>query len=141
MTTSHPSSRPRIILTDDHEWILQILVKLVEQTLPRAEIVAAESGLDAFEAYERGGADFVVTNHLMPEMDGPTLIRRLRAQAPDLPILMVSADPENKADAREAGANWFLSKKQITERLPGLLRRYTGSGRSLAGFESMSEEV
>ena len=131
MNTSPPPRLPRVIVADDHEWILQILVQVVQQTLPHAEIVAVENGRQALLAYETQKADFVVSNHMMPEMDGPTLVRHLREVAPDLPILMVSVKPESRADAMEAGANWFLSKPQITEQMPGLLRDHLGSK---AGF-------
>ncbi len=111
-------------MADDHEWIRNILVALIEQTLPQAEVVITENGLDAFEAFQAGGADFLVTNHQMPLMNGMELIQRVRMQRPDLPILMVSVKPEAKKDAMAAGASWFLSKAQIPEQMPPLLRQY-----------------
>ena len=111
----------RVIVVDDHDWIREIAVEIVRQTLPQAEIIALKDGLEALDAYQRGGADFVVTNHHMPHMDGAALIHELRACAPDLPILMISVHPEAKADAMAAGANWFLSKEQIMEKMPPLL--------------------
>ena len=126
-----PSDRPaRVIIADDHEWILQVLVQVVQDTLPTAEVVAVEDGLQALEAYRQGGCDFLVSNHLMPHMDGPALVRQVRAQAPDLPILMVSVKPEAKAEALAAGATWFLAKEQITEHLPGLLRQHSHGQKS-----------
>ena len=115
---------PRVIVADDHEWILQILVAVVANTLPEAEVVAVEDGQQALEAYRQGGCNFLVTNHQMPHVDGATLIRQVRAQAPQLPILMVSVHPDAKADAMAAGANWFLTKVQINEHLPELLIEY-----------------
>ena len=116
-------------MADDHEWIRQILVRVVYETFPAAEVIATENGVQALQAYEQGGADFLVTNHNMPEMDGPTLTRRVRGQAAGLPILMVSVKPEAKVDAEAAGANWFLSKEQIIEHLPALLRQHAVAGR------------
>ena len=124
MTGQPPS--PRIIVADDHEWIRQILVALIEQTLPQAEVVVTENGLEALRAFQTGGADFLVSNHLMPLMDGMELVRKVRTQRPDLPILMVSVKPEARKDAMAAGASWFLSKAQIPEQMPALLRRYAG---------------
>ena len=116
----------RVIVADDHEWIRTILLSVVTDTLPTAEVIAVEDGLQAWEAYQQGGADFLVSNHFMPRMDGMTLIRKGREQAADLPILMVSAKPEAEADALAAGANWFLSKEQIMEHLPRLLHEQIG---------------
>ena len=119
-----PPRLSRIIVADDHEWIRQILVDVVRQTLPTAEIVATEDGAQALVAYRQGGCDFLVTNHCMPHLDGEGLIRTLRPAAPDLPILMVSVKPEAKADAMSAGANWFLTKEQIVEWMPPLLLQH-----------------
>ncbi len=126
MTDRRSFPHPRIIVADDHEWIRKILVALIEQTLPQAEVVVTEDGLEALRAFEAGGADFLVSNHQMPHMDGMELIQKVRTQRPDLPILMVSVKPEARKDAMAAGASWFLSKAQIPEQMPALLRQYAG---------------
>ena len=114
----------RILVADDHEWIREVVVAIVRQTLPAAEITQVEDGAKALRSYQRTGCDFLVTNHLMPEMDGMTLIRHVREQSPGLPILMVSVKPEAEVDAMSAGANWFLAKVDLMEHLPGLLLRH-----------------
>ena len=118
------TSPARVIVADDHEWILNILTQVVRDTLPMADVIAVQDGQEALDAYRQGGCNFLVSDHLMPRMDGPTLVRLVRAQAPGLPIVMVSVKPEVKGEALAAGANWFLAKDQITEHLPGLLRQY-----------------
>lgn len=112
---------PRVIVADDHEWILNILTQVVHDTLPSAKVVSVEDGEQALAAYHEGGCQFLVTNHQMPHMDGTTLIRQMRVEAPKLPILMVSVRPEAKSEALSAGADWFLTKEQIMEYLPPLL--------------------
>ncbi len=124
MPSSTTSHRSRVIVADDHEWILQILTQIIQNTLPAAEVVAVEDGRQALEEYQRGGCNFLVSNHQMPHMDGSTLIRHVRAQASDLPILMVSVKPEVKTEALAAGATWFLAKDQLMEHLPPLLRQH-----------------
>ena len=126
MNIAPSAGSPRVIIADDHEWILQVLVQVVCDTLPLAEVVAVEDGQQALAAYRQGGCNFLVTNHQMPHMDGATLIRQVRAEASDLPILMVSVKPEVREEAMAAGATWFLTKEQIMENLPPLLRRHAG---------------
>lgn len=111
----------RIIVADDHEWIRQVLMEVVRQTLPEADIFETVDGLQALEVFRREGCDFLVSNHCMPRMDGMTLIQQVRKQMPDLPIVMVSIRAEAEKEAMAAGANWFLPKEQIMERLPALL--------------------
>lgn len=119
---------PRILIADDHEWIRQILVQITTQTLPGAEIIETADGLQALDAFRQIGCDFLITNHVMPNLDGAGLIRQVRAEAPDLPILMVSVKPEAAADAKAAGADWFLTKEQIMECMPALLRQCIRQG-------------
>ena len=130
-TRSTRAGPPRIIVADDHVWIRQILVDVVRQTVPTAEIVATEDGLQALEAYRAGECNFLISNHCMPRLDGLGLVRTVREHAPTLPILMVSVKPEAEADAVTAGASWFLLKEQIMERMPPLLLRYAEPGAHL----------
>ena len=125
---SPPLRAPRIIVTDDHDWIRIILVRVVQLTLPAAEVVETNDGLEAFKAFQSGGCQFLVTNQAMPHLDGPSLIRRVRLTAPDLPVTMVSSTMGARAEAMAAGANWFLGKEQIMEHLPRLLLRYAFEG-------------
>lgn len=127
MHSPRRSTQPlRIIIADDHEWIRQIAVQIAEQTLPHAEIIAVEDGAQALDAYRMGGCDFLVSNHKMPNLDGTGLIREVRKEQPQLPILMISIDSHAKADAFASGANWFLTKEQIMEQMPTILRENAG---------------
>lgn len=101
---SDASASLRIIVADDQEWIRLILVQVVRQTLPAATIIETENGLQAFDAYQHGGCNFLISNHTMPGMDGMGLISNVRRRSPNLPIVMVSVHPEAKFEAEEAGA-------------------------------------
>ena len=128
MSTPAAVRPPRIVVADDHEWIRQILVEVTRQTLPLAEVVETADGQQALEACGSGPCDFLITNHAMPRMDGTELIRNVRADSPDLPILMVSIHPSVNHEALEAGANWFLTKEQIMEYMPPILLGNTRGG-------------
>jgi two-component system, cell cycle sensor histidine kinase and response regulator CckA len=60
-------------------------------------VIEASNGIEALEALEeKGGAiDLVVSDVVMPEMDGPTLLRKLRARNPNLKIVFVSGYAED----------------------------------------------
>lgn len=128
MHTPEPARPPRIVVADDHEWIRQIVAQVTRETLPLAEVVETADGAQALEAYRRGPCDFLITNHAMPHMDGPQLVRTVRAESAELPILMVSIHPSVNIEALEAGANWFLTKEQIMECMPPLLLGHTRGG-------------
>ena len=60
-------------------------------------VIEASNGVEALEALEQkhGAIDLVVSDVVMPEMDGPTLLRAMRARNPDLKIIFVSGYAED----------------------------------------------
>jgi two-component system cell cycle sensor histidine kinase/response regulator CckA len=60
-------------------------------------VIEASNGVEAMEALEQknGAIDLVVSDVVMPEMDGPTLLREMRARNPNLKIIFVSGYAED----------------------------------------------
>jgi two-component system cell cycle sensor histidine kinase/response regulator CckA len=60
-------------------------------------VIEASNGLEALEALEErdGAVDLVVSDVVMPEMDGPTLLKTMRGRNPDLKIIFVSGYAED----------------------------------------------
>ncbi|HEX8826537.1 MAG TPA: ATP-binding protein, partial [Xanthobacteraceae bacterium] len=60
-------------------------------------VLQAGNGLEAIEVLEKsaGRVDLVVSDVVMPEMDGPTLLRELRSRSPDLKVIFVSGYAED----------------------------------------------
>ena len=60
-------------------------------------VIEASNGVEALEALEEkdGAIDLVVSDVVMPEMDGPTLLRKMRGRNPDLKIIFVSGYAED----------------------------------------------
>jgi two-component system cell cycle sensor histidine kinase/response regulator CckA len=60
-------------------------------------VIEASNGIEALEALEQkdGAIDLVVSDVVMPEMDGPTLLRAMRARNPNLKIIFVSGYAED----------------------------------------------
>jgi CheY-like chemotaxis protein len=85
-------------------------------------VFTAAGGEAALDRIEEDEIDIVVTDLRMPEMDGFTLIRTLRAQYPNLPIVAASGVADGRTDeALEAGANAFLAKPFSAETLQSTL--------------------
>jgi two-component system cell cycle sensor histidine kinase/response regulator CckA len=63
-------------------------------------VIEASNGVEAMEALEQknGAVDLVVSDVVMPEMDGPTLLKAMRARNPDLKIIFVSGYAEDAFD-------------------------------------------
>jgi CheY-like chemotaxis protein len=80
--------RARILLVDDNAHGLSARKTVLEELGHR--IATASSGAEALEQFGNQKFDVVVTDYKMPRMDGLELIVRLRKQAPDLPIILIS---------------------------------------------------
>jgi len=75
-------------------------------------VEACANGSDGLLAFEARGADAVLTDLAMPEMDGMRVLERLRAQDPGVPVLMLTAHGSERVavTAMKAGAYDYLPK-------------------------------
>jgi CheY-like chemotaxis protein len=81
-------TQARILLVDDNSNGLSARRSVLEELGYR--IATAANGVEAIEQFGRHKFDLVVTDYKMPRMDGLELISRLRKQAPDVPIILIS---------------------------------------------------
>jgi len=93
------------------------ILKLLEATLTFKghRVVTARNGEEALEALERERPALVITDILMPKMDGFSLVHRLRINPAtrDIPVVFLSATyvaPEDKAFALTIGVTRFIEK-------------------------------
>jgi EAL domain-containing protein (putative c-di-GMP-specific phosphodiesterase class I)/ActR/RegA family two-component response regulator len=107
-----PLEEPKgtVLLVDDNDQIL----RAHERILGRAGYVVqtASDGLLAIAKVERGGIDAIVSDILMPNMDGIALLRAVRERDLDLPVLLLTGAPkvETAVQAIQHGALRYLIK-------------------------------
>ncbi|HEX6900632.1 MAG TPA: ATP-binding protein [Thermoanaerobaculia bacterium] len=106
-----PGVRPRILLADDNSDMRSYILRLLSQ---ENEVTAVADGLTALRIARRDRPDLILTDVMMPGLDGFGLLRELRAD-PDtrgLPIIMLSAraGEESRVEGMEAGADDYLVK-------------------------------
>lgn len=92
------------------------------------DVVTAENGKDALAKASGAKIDMVITDLNMPEMDGITFIRQLRA-LPDyrfVPIVMLTteAQEQKKQEGRSAGASGWIVKPFSPEKLLDVVRKF-----------------
>jgi len=104
------------------------------------EVAIAETGPDALTEFDRGGADIVLLDLMLPGLSGTEVCRQLR-QVSTVPIIMVSAkDTEvDKVVGLELGADDYVTKpyspRELMARIHAVLRR--GSGEVEDDFGSL----
>ena len=110
--------RKRILVVDDEISNRQLLAEVIEAF--GYEVVTAACGASALEILDTS-FDLVLLDVLMPEMDGLTLVRKIRGRfdVNDLPIIVVTglAGKKCRLEAVEAGANDFVAKPVDTTEL------------------------
>lgn len=98
------------------------------------QVVDAVDGVDGLKKAQASPFDLVLTDQNMPNMDGLTLIRRLRAEPAyrSVPILMLTTESsaEMKAKGREAGANGWMVKPFDPNKLLEVVAKVMGQGRT-----------
>ncbi|HEU4763664.1 MAG TPA: PAS domain S-box protein, partial [Gemmatimonadales bacterium] len=103
----------RALIVDDHDSNLRYLEALLDAE--GWEVVAARNGAEALEAARRAPPDVVVSDLLMPVMDGYTLLRHWRAdpalqRVPFVVFTATYTEPEDAALATRLGASAFILK-------------------------------
>lgn len=105
--------------------------KLICAVLRRAgyEPVSVADGAAALEALEKTHIDLVISDVMMPKIDGFELVRTMRANRYDQPVLMLTArlEQQDKRAGFIAGADDYLTKpadmQELVLRVKALLRR------------------
>ncbi len=77
-------------------------------TFPRAGVVQVETGQAALDAITRQEFTAIITDYRMPWMDGLTLVRKIRDQNIQVPIIMRTAMEDLEVQARAAGVDYVL---------------------------------
>lgn len=127
--TEQPTKPYKILIVDDDRMIRKILE--VALTKEGYQVITAADGAEGLQQARTQRPDLVVTDKMMPNMNGFEFTRRLRRD-PDfvhLPILVLTSQSEleDKLGAFEAGADDYLPKPfetaELNVRLAALLRR------------------
>ncbi|HZS88640.1 MAG TPA: response regulator [Chloroflexota bacterium] len=123
-----PASSPLVVLIVEDERSIAAVVAEVVADLGYTPLVAAQ-GRQALELARESWPALVITDLMMPRMDGAALIESLRAEAAERsnhtpPILLLTA--ASPRYAREAGADAILSKPFDLTQLEAAIRRLLG---------------
>lgn len=121
--------RPRktILCVDDNEQALSVRKFMLETRGYR--VITALTGEHALDTFNNGGVDLVLSDLIMPQMDGNELVRRMKTIQPEVPMILLSGSV--KAYERASCADAFLPKGACTpldvlERIRVMIARKRG---------------
>lgn len=121
---------PKILVVEDDPAILANLSRFLR--LEGFEVLTARNGAEGLRAVGEHRPDLVLSDLLMPEMDGETLLAALRADVTSarLPVIFLTASADRaERDAKlELGASDYLVKPLDLQQLLAAVRRHLRAG-------------
>ncbi len=117
--------RERLLLVDDDADVLTALETLLEGTY---EVTVAEDGDEALARVRSQTFDCVVLDLMMPRISGASVLRTMKAEGVEVPVILGSASVELREQARELGADDSIQKPYDIEVLEAKIGRLVSSG-------------
>jgi DNA-binding NarL/FixJ family response regulator len=109
----------RILIVDDHALVRRGMAYVVKVGFPDADVVEAEGAAAALDVMRIKAADLALVDVRMPDLDGLELLRAMKLEWPDVPVIMLSTY-ENAPYVKRAlsdGAAGYLLKDATPEDL------------------------
>ena len=123
----------RIVIADDHVLVRRGLAELLREMDDFRVVGEASSGDELLRMLREERVDVCVMDMNMPGPSGLDLVKSIKAELPQLPILVLSAHPEDQYAVRvvRAGAMGYLTKESAEADLVEAVRRVSGGKRYL----------
>jgi len=120
----------RILLADDHVIVREGLKRIINGADDLEVAAEAGDGNSVLAAIRNAEFDVVLLDMSMPGPSGVDLVRRIKAERPSLPILVLSMHAEENFAVRtiRAGASGYLSKESASGELVSALRKVGSRG-------------
>ncbi len=136
-----PSSPPRLLLVDDESSITDGLAPFLSRS--GFEVRVAADGQAAWECVASWHPDILVSDVMMPVLDGRELVRRLRASGDRTPTILLTQVGESgeRSAALEEGADDYLNKpfdpQELVARARAVLRRVAAGAAPLVTSQTL----
>lgn len=113
------SNTIRILIADDHSIVRRGLKDILEQEFADVHISEVNNGKDLIKLAKAEDWNIVISDLTMPERNGLEVIKILKEEKPDLPVLILSMHPEDQYALRvlRAGAAGYLTKESAGDEL------------------------
>lgn len=126
------SPTARILVVDDERFVQDLLRKVLGRRGHEVDI--ASNGVEALDRLRDERYDLVLTDVVMPEMDGFELLREVKSRHPDVKVIVLTgfARRQSISDFLLYGADDYLSKPFQVPELLTSVERITGCGDAAA---------
>ena len=131
----------RILIGDDHAIVREGLKQILAETSDMAVAGEAANGQEVLEQVSKNDWDLLLLDIAMPGRAGMDILKQLRSERPELPVLMLSMYPEEQYAVRalKAGASGYLTKESAPEELIAAIRKVSQGGKYVSS--SLAEKL
>lgn len=121
----------RVLIVDDHAIVRRGLRELLSDAFHGASFEEASDARQALELLRKNAWDVALLDIALPGKSGLDLLKELKAEWPLLPVLVVSAHPEDQFAVRalKAGAGGYMTKESAPEELAKAIHKILAGGR------------
>ena len=116
----------RIVIIDDETPHLVLMKRSILKEIQNAITDCFQEPKQAFSFIKKNPPDLIITDYLMPDIDGLELIRRLKQEEIDVPVIMITGhgDEYVAVNAMKLGVMEYLVKSaDVFDLLPGIIKR------------------
>jgi two-component system, NarL family, invasion response regulator UvrY len=124
----------RVVIADDHAIVRQGLIHILSNISGITVTGEAVDGQQALEQIRSQPCDVLVLDLSMPGRSGFDILRELKHEHPDLPVLVLSIHSEEQFAVRilKAGASGYLTKESAPDELVQAIRKVAGGGKYIS---------
>jgi two-component system, NarL family, invasion response regulator UvrY len=118
-----------ILITDDHANVRRGLRELLADAFPDAHFSEASSGDEVLTVLHNSQHDILLLDINMPGRSGMSVLKDVKLIYPQLPVIMVSVQPENQYALRclQAGATAYVNKNSVSDDLAPAINKIINS--------------
>lgn len=135
----------RILIADDHPVFRKGLKQIINEVNDMAVTEELSDGLEVLGRVRAGYCDVVLLDISLPGINGIDILKQLRIEKPELPILMLTMHPEEQYAIRalKAGASGYLTKESTPEELVTAIRKVSEGGKYVSSSlaETLANEL
>jgi two-component system invasion response regulator UvrY len=131
----------KVLIADDHPIVRQGLRQILSEIPDMMVAGEAVNGQEALDQVRAGGWDVLVLDITMPDRSGFDILKDLKYQQSDLPVLVLSIHTEAQLAVRvlKAGAAGYLTKENAPDELVRAIRKVVDGGKYIS--QSLAETL
>ncbi len=128
-TDAHPYTALRVLLVEDDMLIRKATERLLDKHF-NAEVTVGHDGAEGLSHFESGDFDLIITDFLMPNLDGLQMIEAIRSAGGDVPIIALTAATmgDERNQLLGGGADLVMAKPITLEKLKACLQSLRPTG-------------